>query len=196
LEKYVTTFESLWHKLEKSKKYRAAYAMSFLKRSIPFQIQVLRKKHCGSQAVLAERSGVTQGVISRAEDPDYGNLTINTIGRIASGLDVAFVGKFVPFSELVKFSNSVSEEDFENILTFEEETVLSQPGWAALLAIEQLPKKPPISSKSQKPETAAAGTSEVPWLIRGRKDEQTITTAQNSAAMCGAENENLFGRLG
>jgi transcriptional regulator with XRE-family HTH domain len=124
LEKFVTTY-NLWQKLAKSKQYRSAYALAFLKRSVPFQIRVLRKKHCSSQSELAERSGVTQGVVSRAEDPDYGNLTLNTIGRIAGGLDMAFVGRFVPFSELRRFAETLSEEEFESILTFNEESAFA-----------------------------------------------------------------------
>lgn len=118
------TFENVWGKLSKSKQYREQFALSFLKRSVPFQIRILRKKHCGSQAELALRSGLTQGVISRAEDQDYGNLTFNTVGRIAAGLDMAFIGRFVPFTGLVEFSEEFSEEEFASIRTFEEENTL------------------------------------------------------------------------
>jgi transcriptional regulator with XRE-family HTH domain len=121
-EKSVTMFEGVWRKLSQGRKYREQFALAFLKRSVPFQVKTLRKKHCGSQAILAGRSGLTQGVVSRAEDQDYGNLTLNTIGRIAGGLDMAFIGRFVPFSELVKFSLDMSEEEFRSIRTFEEDT--------------------------------------------------------------------------
>jgi transcriptional regulator with XRE-family HTH domain len=114
------TFEDVWRKLS-HKKYREQYALALLKRSVAFQIKTLRKKHCGSQAILAERSQLTQGVVSRAEDQEYGNLTFNTVGRIAAGLDIAFIGKFVPWSELAKFSRDLSEDEFANIPTFEEE---------------------------------------------------------------------------
>jgi len=116
------TFKGVWRKLS-NKQYRDHYALSLLKRSVAFQIKTLRKKHCGSQAVLAERSQLTQGVVSRAEDQDYGNLTFNTVGRIAAGLDLAFIGKFVPFTDLIRFSQGLSEEELKNILTFNEENV-------------------------------------------------------------------------
>jgi transcriptional regulator with XRE-family HTH domain len=134
------TFEDVWGKLSKSKKYREHYALALLKRSVPFQIKTLRKKYFGSQADLAEASGITQGVVSRAENQDYGNLTLNSIGRIAGGLDVAFVGKFVPFSQLVKFSLNLSEEEFANIPTFEEENAGLGPvaHLAELLPFRQL----------------------------------------------------------
>ena len=117
----MNTFENIWRKLSDNK-YREQYALALLKRSVAFQIKTLRKKHCGSQAILAQRSHLTQGVVSRAEDQEYGNLTFNTVGRIAAGLGMAFVGRFVPWSELAKFSLDLSEEEFTNIPTFEEES--------------------------------------------------------------------------
>ena len=117
------TFKGIWGKLS-NKQYRDHYALSLLKRSVAFQIKTLRKKHCGTQTALAEKSNLKQGVISRAEDQDYGNLTFNTVGRIAAGLDMAFIGKFVPFTELITFSGELSEEEFKNILTFDEENAV------------------------------------------------------------------------
>jgi transcriptional regulator with XRE-family HTH domain len=119
--------KDFWSKLS-NKKYREHFATAFLKRSVAFQIKTLRKQHCGSQAVLAERSRVTQGVVSRAEDPDYGNLTFNTVGRIAGGLDMAFIGKFVPFSELARFAENLSEDQFATIPTFEQERIACDRG--------------------------------------------------------------------
>ena len=127
----MNTFRGIWHKLS-NKTYLEQYALSLLKRSVAFQIKTLRKKHCSSQAALAERSHLTQGVVSRAEDQDYGNLTFNTVGRIAAGLDMAFIGKFVPFTELIRFSGELSEEEFNNVLTFDEEVAASPALEAAL----------------------------------------------------------------
>jgi transcriptional regulator with XRE-family HTH domain len=96
----VNTLFEVWNKFRQGKQYRSAFARAQFKRLVPFQIEVLRKQRGWSQYELAERAHLTQGVISRAEDQDYGNLTVNTILSIADGFDVAFVGKFVPFSEL------------------------------------------------------------------------------------------------
>lgn len=114
----MTTFSNLWQKLRR-KAYRDRFAASALKRSIPIQIRALREKRGWSQEELATRSGLTQGVVSRAENPDYGNLTFNTAIRIASGFDCAFVGRFVPFSELGRWfldfsEDNVSVEGFED----------------------------------------------------------------------------------
>jgi len=76
---------------------------------LPTQIRVMLMDRGWSQADLAERAGLKQGVISRAANPDYGNLTINTILKIASGFDVAYVGRFVPFSDLARWYTDLSE---------------------------------------------------------------------------------------
>jgi transcriptional regulator with XRE-family HTH domain len=87
---------------------------------IPFQITAMRKKVGWSQQQLAEASGLSQGVISRAEDPTYGNLTFNTILRIAAGFDVAFIGEFISFSQLVKRVENLSEQSVQ-VATFEQD---------------------------------------------------------------------------
>lgn len=116
------TFDSIWKKLlEKGPAYRKAFVGSQIKRLIPFQIHALRKDRGWSQAELAKRCGLTQGVISRAEDPDYGNLTFNTAIAIAGGFDVAFIGKFVPFSEIDDYVVGLSEISAGSIPSFTEE---------------------------------------------------------------------------
>lgn len=91
---------------------------------IPLQIRVLRKQRDWSQARLATESQLTQGVISRAEDPDYGNLTVNTLVRIASGFDCAFVGRFVPFSELCRWYSMLEDEDTLQVPSFGDDPAL------------------------------------------------------------------------
>src|SRR5712664_3246459 len=97
-----TIFQDVMEKL-RNKEYRSNFAALQLKRGVPFQIRTLLKKREWTQEQLAESANLTQGVVSRAQNPDYGNLTINTISRIASGFDVGFVGQFVPFSRLVEW---------------------------------------------------------------------------------------------
>lgn len=107
----MSTFEQLWNKLRRSKKYREEFVAAQVKRGIPFQIRAMLKKSGLPQEEIAARAGLTQGVISRAANPDYGNLTLNTLIRIAAGFDVAFVGKFVPFSELAEWFTNLSESN-------------------------------------------------------------------------------------
>lgn len=126
------SFRKQWAKL-KEKVYRHRLVESDAKRSIPLQMRVLLKSQGITQEGLAARAGLTQGAISRALNPNYGNLSINTIVRIAAGLDVAFIGRFVPFSELVRNHEELSEEVLADVPTFEEEdAVFEKPQEAAV----------------------------------------------------------------
>lgn len=116
----MNTFGELWGKLRASKEYREGLVASQLKRGIPFQIRQLIKDSGLSQEQLADRAGISQGVVSRAANPNYGNLTLNTLIRMAAGFDVAFMGKFVPFSELGRWFVDLSE-DAVHVETFEQE---------------------------------------------------------------------------
>lgn len=118
----MSEFEQLWTKFrEKPEAYREEFVSAQVKRAIPFQIRAMLKERGWTQDKLAERSGLEQGVVSRAANPNYGNLTLNTIIRIAAGFDVAFIGQFVPFSELGRWFTNLSEAEIGNVPSFEEE---------------------------------------------------------------------------
>jgi len=141
---------NLWRKLAKSKKYREEFVAAQVKRGIPFQARALLKRRGWSQDELAERAKVTQGVVSRAVNPEYGNLTLNTIIRLAAGFDVAFIGKFVRFSELDRWFSEQSEISLGNVPAFDEENAMPEAIKPAaskqgqeLVADQE--KKPPIS---------------------------------------------------
>lgn len=122
---HMDTFKAFWQRLRDSKKYRDHFAASQVKQAIPFQIRALMKVRGLSQEELAERSNLTQGAISRAASAKYGNLSVNTLVRIASGFDVAFVGRFVPFSELGRWLDHLHEES-TRVPSFDEESLLLQ----------------------------------------------------------------------
>ncbi len=111
----------LWKALAANKKFREEFNALQLKRGVPFQVRALLKKKKWTQEQLAEYANLSQGVVSRVQNPNYGNLTINTIARVAAGFDVAFVGRFVPFSELVGWFENLSEEEAANVEPFEKE---------------------------------------------------------------------------
>jgi len=117
----MSALSKLHDKLARSKQYREAFVASVVKRMIPTQISILRKQHDYTQARLAKESNLTQGVISRAEDPDYGNLTVNTLVRIAAGFDCAFIGRFVPFSELAHWYANLGTETELRVPRFDED---------------------------------------------------------------------------
>lgn len=116
----MNTLSGIWKKLGKGKKYREEFVAAHVKRAIPHQARALLKARDWPQQRLAEQAHLSQGVVSRAVDPNYGNLTLNTIIRIAAGFDVAFIGRFVPFSELARWYEKLPEENFD-IPSFEQE---------------------------------------------------------------------------
>lgn len=193
----MSTNKTMWRKLAKDKRYRGEFALSFLKRMIPYQTRAIRTKRGWSQAQLAKESGLTQGVISRAEDPDYGNLTLTTIGRIAAGCDLAAIVKFVPFSELVKFSSGMSERDFANLPTFDQETEMGFPARFESLELSGLPKESAQREEQAhgelKQAAMAANVTDIGTYIKtGRKSDSNIFKAAES----GEKNEIGFRRTG
>jgi transcriptional regulator with XRE-family HTH domain len=117
----------LWKKLAASRRYRHALVAAQIKRGLPLQIRILRDRRGWSQTDLAARAGVTQGVVSRAEDPNYGNLTLNTLLKLAAGFDVALQVRFVSFSEHARWFEA-QDEDTLQVSSFEDDfPVLDQP---------------------------------------------------------------------
>lgn len=106
----MSILSKLWDKLKRSKKYRDAFVASHVKTGLPFQIKALRKERNLAQTDLAKLSGISQASVSRSEDPDYGVFSTNTLLSIAAGLDVAFIARFVPFTELAKWTTDLSNE--------------------------------------------------------------------------------------
>ena len=66
-----------------------------------------------------------QGTISQIENPDYGQLSFETVLAVGRGLDCAFIGKYVPFSELRKWVED-SAEDADLVPSFDEENKEAQ----------------------------------------------------------------------
>lgn len=163
----MSTFEELWAKFAESKKYREEFVAAQVKRGIPFQIRALLKRQHLSQDELAERAGLSQGVVSRAANLNYGNLTLNTIIRVAAGFDVAFVGKFVPFSELGRWFCELSED--VKIPTFDEER--SQRDKSAPDALSQ--------------QLEASGLEEI--RAQTRRESQGLPRMPVGRARCGRE---------
>jgi transcriptional regulator with XRE-family HTH domain len=121
----MTSTESRWSKL-REKAYREEFVAAQARRIIPFQIRAMLKTRGMTQQELANKSGLKQGVVSRAANPAYGKLALNTIIRVAAGFDVAFIGLFVPFSKLTKLYDALSEADLGDVATFDEEDAALQ----------------------------------------------------------------------
>jgi predicted XRE-type DNA-binding protein len=116
----LTTFSELWAKFKRSKRYREEFVAQHSRQAIPFQIAALMKQHGMTQEEVAKSGGLHQSSVSRAIDPSYGKMSLDTLVRIAAGFDVAFIGHFVPFSELPKWFDQLSEDEFK-VATFDQE---------------------------------------------------------------------------
>jgi transcriptional regulator with XRE-family HTH domain len=81
------------------KRYRDIFATS-ITGTTAAQIRAMREKEGWSQEDLAQKVGMGQARISLLENPNYQNLSLQTLKRIANVFDVALVVRFEPFSRL------------------------------------------------------------------------------------------------
>jgi len=93
-----------------NKAYRDAFVSAHLSDTIAAQISMLRGDAGWTQQQLAKKAGMKQSRISALESSEYKNYEVETLLRLASAFDVALSVRFQPFSELVKWSASVSPE--------------------------------------------------------------------------------------
>ena len=88
--------------------FRHEYMMDQVRSFIAFQIRALREQpgRRWSQGDLAQKSGKTQSVISRMEDPDYGKLSLQSLLEIAIAYDLPLLVQFVEWDDwLARMSN-------------------------------------------------------------------------------------------
>ena len=88
--------------------------------TVATQLRVLRQRKDMSQEELAKALSTSQNAISRLENPTYGKASISTLKAVASFFDVALVVRFAPYSELVKWTNSL-DSDSINIPVFDDD---------------------------------------------------------------------------
>ncbi|MGI0080084.1 MAG: helix-turn-helix domain-containing protein [Nitrososphaerales archaeon] len=102
------------------KEYRDAYVEEFIFSRIPLKIRAMRDDREMSQTELGRKAGIAQPWVSKLEDPNYGRLTISTLLRVASAFDVGLYVDFVPFSEILGQSTSLSPDSFQ-VKSFDDE---------------------------------------------------------------------------
>lgn len=116
-------------KLLTSHKSRTAFIKAKLAVLVPAQIRTLRLSSLNPpmpfQRDLANESDLHQSRISIFETPGAANMTIETIAKIAAGLRVGVILKFVPFSDMLKWENSFSPDTFNVTRLSEDEAFLS-----------------------------------------------------------------------
>jgi transcriptional regulator with XRE-family HTH domain len=106
-----STAKTIWNKM-RNKEYRDSFVSSHISNSISAQIHAMRKAREWTQGELASRCNMQQSRISSLEDPDFENVEIATLQRLASAFDVALSVRFVPFSEIARRASSLTSSDF------------------------------------------------------------------------------------
>jgi transcriptional regulator with XRE-family HTH domain len=90
------------------KVHRDALVEVEIRRGIPVQIREMREARGWSQGQLGEVIGKPQNNISRMENTRDTYLSIKTLVEIASAFDVGLLVKFVPFSEVLRWTDNHS----------------------------------------------------------------------------------------
>lgn len=96
----------------KDKAYRHGMVNAQIEVDLPLQIRALRKQRGWTQPKLATEAEMKQPRISNMERPGGVHFTLETLRRLAEAFDVAFIVRFAPFSELLRWSHDFSPDAF------------------------------------------------------------------------------------
>src|SRR5258708_5384240 len=103
----LNTYSKMFEKL-KDPEYRNLFNSRQIQRLLPMQIKALRVSREMKQEEMAKALQTTQTVVSRIERAK-GNLTINTLLKIAEAFDVALVVRFDPINKFIDWVDDLSE---------------------------------------------------------------------------------------
>jgi transcriptional regulator with XRE-family HTH domain len=92
------------------KSYRDAFISDEIDVGLPMQLRLMRESRGWKQGEVAEKMGTQQPRLSLMEKPGYGNFSLNTLKKAASVFDVGLIVSFVPFSEMIDFTEAISNK--------------------------------------------------------------------------------------
>lgn len=119
----------------KDREFRAAFNVENVYTTICFQLRALRDQRGLSQGAFGRNVRMAQERISILEDPNAETKPmLNTLLRLADGLDVGLEVRFVPFSTVLERSThtdmrEMEVESFEDELPRLEKTIASETQW-------------------------------------------------------------------
>lgn len=90
------------------KEYREAFISEEIDVGLPMQLRAMRESRGWTQGEVARTMETKQPRFSLMEKPGYGNFSLNTLKKIASLFDVGLIVSFVPFSEMIDFTEAIS----------------------------------------------------------------------------------------
>jgi transcriptional regulator with XRE-family HTH domain len=93
---------------------RISYIRAKLNVVVPSKIRALRlKSDMPRQSDLARAAQMHQSRVSMFETPGAANFTLETLAKLAAVFKVGLVVDFVPFSEMLHWENSYSQDSFD-----------------------------------------------------------------------------------
>jgi transcriptional regulator with XRE-family HTH domain len=90
------------------KKMRDAYLSGQTRTKLTNQIRAIRNQRGWLQGEFAKILGKPQSNVSRLENREYGNFTLNTLLELASAFDVGLVVEFVPYDDFLRRTHDLS----------------------------------------------------------------------------------------
>lgn len=105
----------LTSRLVTDKERRASYIRGKVNVLIPAQLHALRLRNEWTQNRFASESGMRQSRVSAMEQPGAVNFNLETLVRAAATYGVGLQVRFVPFSEMLAWENTFSQDHFNPI---------------------------------------------------------------------------------
>lgn len=137
-------------RLLRDQKSRASYIKAKLGVLVPAQIRALRlKSDMPRQGDLAREAGMHQSRISMFETPGAANVTLETLARLAATFKTGLLVKFVPFSEMLRWENQFSQDQF-NVLRLDEDLAFLDPRRVASDMFNESPQSHEAMAAGQK----------------------------------------------
>lgn len=93
-----------------NKGFRDAFISEEIDVGLPMQLREMRESRGWTQGDVAKQIGTKQPRFSVMEKLGYGNFALNTLKKLASVFDVALIVSFVPYSEIIDFTETLSRK--------------------------------------------------------------------------------------
>jgi len=88
------------------KSYRDAFISDEIDIGLPMKLRAMREAREWNQGYVAERTETKQPRFSLMEKPGYGKYSLSTLKKLASLFDVGLIVSFVPYSEMIDFTEA------------------------------------------------------------------------------------------
>jgi transcriptional regulator with XRE-family HTH domain len=172
----------VFERLKADKGFRDLWMAEHVSTGTAIQIQDLRKQREWSQERLGQESGMAQNVISRLENPDYKNVTMRTLVKLAAAFGVALLVRFVPYSRYLRETDNLSADALEAVNISDDN--LLEPGADPELIKQLIARLNEISATTLRDIRIDAALSEAP-LGQGKNNLVPLAKPQiASARLC------------